>query len=316
MNFFKQLGPAALSSRLRRLSELMTSQAADVYRLYNLSFEPRWFPVFYTVAMQPGQHVNEIAESIGHTHASVSQILKELMKHGLITVQRGELDQRRSVVTLTEAGATIWPTLQQQASDVAQATDALLAETRHNLLKAIEEMEYALAQSTLTTRVKAIRDQRIASEVQILTYSPQHQPDFKRLNVEWIEQYFRLEPADLKALDHPEQYILEPGGQILLASYQGQIVGTCALIRMDAETYELAKMAVSPKAQGFGLGFRLGEAAISLARTLGAKKVYLESNTKLEAAINLYHKLGFRKTVAGLPSPYERCNIQMELLLA
>ncbi|RPD48487.1 GNAT family N-acetyltransferase [Hymenobacter sediminis] len=316
MNFFKQLGPAALSSRLRRLSELMTSQAADVYRLYNLSFEPRWFPVFYTVAMQPGQHVNEIAESVGHTHAAVSQVLKELMKHGLITVQRGELDQRRSVVTLTDAGKTIWPTLQQQASDVAQATDALLAETRHNLLKAIEEMEYALAQSTLAFRVKTIRDQRIASEVQILTYTPQHQPDFKQLNVEWIEQYFRLEPADLKALDHPEQYILEPGGQILLASYQGQIVGTCALIKMDSETYELAKMAVSPRAQGFGLGFRLGEAAINLARTLGAKRVYLESNTKLEPAINLYHKLGFRKTVAGLPSPYERCNIQMELPLA
>ena len=51
------------------------------------------------------------------------------------------------------------------------------------------------------------------------------------------------------------------------------------------------------------------------ARALGATRLYLESNTKLGSALSLYYKLGFRKTVAGTPSPYERCNIQMELLL-
>jgi hypothetical protein len=33
----------------------------------------------------------------------------------------------------------------------------------------------------------------------------------------------------------------------------------------------------------------------------------------LKPAINLYYKLGFRKT-SGPPSPYERSNIQMELI--
>jgi GNAT superfamily N-acetyltransferase len=93
-------------------------------------------------------------------------------------------------------------------------------------------------------------------------------------------------------------------------------VGTCALIRMDDSTYELAKMAVSPTAHGLGIGERLGRAAITKAKALGASRLYLESNTKLVPAINLYHKLGFQKTVAGAPSPYERCNIQMELDLS
>ncbi|MEJ7658550.1 MAG: hypothetical protein WKG07_02415 [Hymenobacter sp.] len=35
---------------MRRLSEQMTRQATDVYALYHLAFEPRWFPVFYLVA--------------------------------------------------------------------------------------------------------------------------------------------------------------------------------------------------------------------------------------------------------------------------
>ena len=83
------------------------------------------------------------------------------------------------------------------------------------------EVEHALAQRSLARRVKAVRNERVAAEVQLLDYTPSCQADFKRLNVEWIEQYFRLEPADLKALDEPEAYILQPGGHILLAAHQG-----------------------------------------------------------------------------------------------
>jgi len=316
MSFFEETGSVVLGSRLRRLSEQMTAQATEVYAFYHVKFEPRWFPVFYTVATQPGQNVGEIAERIGHTHAAVSQVLKELTKHELVSVQRGETDLRRSIVTLTEKGVELWPALLLQTADVRQATEELLAETRHNLWLAIEEMEYALSRRSLASRVKTVRDQRIAAEVQLLDYTPQHQPDFKRLNVEWIEQHFHLEEADLKALNNPDEYIIARGGHILLASYKGEIVGTCALIKMDDDTYELAKMAVTSTAQGLRIGLRLGEEAIAKARALGAQRLYLESNTKLKAALNLYHKLGFRKTVAGPPSPYERSNIQMELQLA
>ncbi len=78
--------------------------------------------------------------------------------------------------------------------------------------------------------------------------------------------------------------------------------------------YELAKMAVSPKAHGKGIGYLLGKAIIEEAISLGASTLYLESNTILRPAISLYEKLGFRK-IAGHHTPYKRCNIQMELIL-
>nr|WP_245882856.1 GNAT family N-acetyltransferase [Hymenobacter chitinivorans] len=117
-------------------------------------------------------------------------------------------------------------------------------------------------------------------------------------------------------LDHPEEYVLQPGGHILFAEYQGQIVGTCALVRMGEGTLELAKMAVAPAAQGLGIGRQLAQAALDKARQLGARRVYLESNTKLESALQLYHKLGFQTIEPDRPSPYARVNIQMELLFA
>lgn len=150
------------------------------------------------------------------------------------------------------------------------------------------------------------------TSVEIIDYLPELHDDFKRLNCEWIEKYFQLEEADYHSLDHPDENILKPGGSIFMARYQGEIVGTCALIKVDDHTYELAKMAVTEKAKGKGIGRLLGQAVIGRARELKAETVFLESNTILEAAINLYHRLGFRE-VTGQPSPYRRCNIRMEL---
>jgi GNAT superfamily N-acetyltransferase len=150
--------------------------------------------------------------------------------------------------------------------------------------------------------------------VEIIDYLPEFHDDFKRLNIEWIERYFQLEEADYQSLDHPDETILKSGGSIFMARYQGEIVGTCALIRVDGNTYELVKMAVTEKARGKGIGRMLGKAVIDRARELKAKVIFLESNTMLKPAINLYRKLGFREVV-GNPSPYQRCNIQMELSL-
>ncbi|MBJ6110993.1 GNAT family N-acetyltransferase [Hymenobacter sp. BT523] len=148
-------------------------------------------------------------------------------------------------------------------------------------------------------------------------FRPGDQPVFRQLNEEWISKYFTLEPADLKALDHPEAYILASGGAILFAELAGNVVGTCALIKMaDGRSYELAKMAVAPAAQGQQIGFLLGQAAIQRVRDLGGTRVYLESNAKLAPALALYRKLGFRDLAQPLASPYARADVQMELLLA
>ncbi|WP_374949867.1 GNAT family N-acetyltransferase [Mucilaginibacter sp.] len=150
--------------------------------------------------------------------------------------------------------------------------------------------------------------------VQIVNYEPKYQPDFKRLNQEWITTWFKMETNDHKSLDHPDDYILSKGGHIYIALNHNEPVGACALIKMDNNMFELAKMAVSPKAKGKGIGYLLGSHCIDQAREMGADKLYLESNSILEPAIALYHKLGFKK-ITGTASPYERCNIQMELPL-
>ena len=91
--------------------------------------------------------------------------------------------------------------------------------------------------------------------------------------------------------------------------------GTCAVIRHEADTFELAKMAVEPSAQGRGYGDRLVEAAVGFARGAGARRLMLVSNTRLGPALTLYRKHGFRDVPLDPASGYSRADIQLELTL-
>lgn len=154
-------------------------------------------------------------------------------------------------------------------------------------------------------------------DVEIIDFSPtneEHRESFKQLNAEWISQYFVMEEADYKALDNPKEYIIDEGGHIFLALLNNTPVGTCALIKMGDQSFEVAKMCVSPVAQGHGIGRLLMNTAKRFAKDSGAKRLYIESNTVLTPAISLYKKSGFVEIVGGV-SPYQRCDIQLELFL-
>jgi GNAT superfamily N-acetyltransferase len=148
--------------------------------------------------------------------------------------------------------------------------------------------------------------------ITIIDYSPGHQAHFESINKEWVEKYFYLEPFDIAQLKNPEEYILAKGGAIIFAKEGEEIVGTVGLAKVADGVYEMIKMGVIPKAQGKKVGQLLAQAIIEKAKAMGAVKVLLYSNTKLEAALNIYRKLGFRELVPEC-GKYQRCDIKMEL---
>jgi DNA-binding MarR family transcriptional regulator len=316
MDFYTEVGKMALGSRLRRLSERITEDAGHVYKLYNTDLQPKWFPVFYVLSAGQGKTITAIAEEIGHSHPSVIRIIREMSKHGLVIEKNDKTDGRRNIVSLSRKGREIAGKIQPQYTDVRSAIDHAFAQTANDLWRAIDEWEFLLSQKSIFRRVQEQKKIRESKDIRIVKYHPKYQKAFKKLNEEWIAAHFKMEEADHQQLDNPKKYILDGGGYIFVALDKNKPVGVCALIKMDDPQYdyELAKMAVSPRAKGKGVGWLLGVAIIDKAKALHARKIYLESNTILKPAINLYHKLGFQK-VAGHPSPYERCNIQMERII-
>ena len=76
-------------------------------------------------------------------------------------------------------------------------------------------------------------------------------------------------------------------------------------------------MAVTEAHQGKGLGKMLLQTCIDKARSLGKKRLVLETNSVLGTAVALYRKFGFVElgSDAAPPSAYTRTEIFMELKL-
>jgi putative acetyltransferase len=153
------------------------------------------------------------------------------------------------------------------------------------------------------------------SQVTIREFEPGDEAAFRQLNEEWITRYFRMEAKDTEALADPQGSILAPGGRILLAVIDGRCVGCCALVRTGAHEFDVAKMAVTADCQGSGIGRKLLQATVEAARTLGAVRLYLETNHALAPAIRLYESLGFKHVTPAHASLYVRADVFMEMLL-
>lgn len=316
MDFFNKTGKMAIASRLRRLTDKITKDSSSIYALYDMDLKPKWFPVFFALSNTQFLTITAIAKEIGQSHPSVSKIIREMSTAGITIEHKDKDDKRLNLIQLSAKGQQIAEQIVDQYTDVSTAIENICQQTSHNLWQAIEEWEYLLSQKSLLKRVKDERKKRESTNIEIIPYHPQYQQTFKTLNEEWISTYFEIEETDLKALDNPQTYIIDNGGYIFVALYKKIPVGVCALIKMKNSLYdfEFAKMAVSPKAQGKNIAYLLSQTALKKAIELGASRIYLESNTVLKPAINLYQKLGFKKIV-GYPTPYKRCNIQMELIL-
>lgn len=150
----------------------------------------------------------------------------------------------------------------------------------------------------------------------IVDYDSRYGNAFERLNCEWLEKYFRVEPIDRAILADPEQTVLQPGGVILYAVDRDRAVGTVALKYHGDGVFELTKMAVTEAFQGRGLGRQLLCAAIERFGELRGKRLYLESHSSLVAALALYESAGFCHEVPPRPSEYERADVYMVLQAA
>jgi len=174
--------------------------------------------------------------------------------------------------------------------------------------------------------VPAPADRSSTPAVRVVPYDSgraAHRAAYRALNLAWIELHFTVEARDRRELDDPEGQILAHGGRILMAEVASpsgwpgdagdpDVLGTCALLREPDGAFELAKMAVHESARGRGVGRALGRAAVDLARSLGALRVDLLSNSVLAPAIGLYRALGFVE-VPLPPSEYARADIKMVL---
>jgi DNA-binding MarR family transcriptional regulator len=153
MNVIDESGLLAISTRLQRLAERLRKDGTLIYKACDIDFEPKWFPVIYTLHFKPLLSVVELAAEIGYTHPSTISLLQELEKQELILSGRDKVDQRKRLIMLTDKGTALIermkPVWQIMKDAISEFTN-----TKNNLMEAIMEVEEQLDQQSFFQRAR------------------------------------------------------------------------------------------------------------------------------------------------------------------
>ncbi|MBN9285491.1 MULTISPECIES: MarR family transcriptional regulator [unclassified Flavobacterium] len=157
MNIIDESGILAISTRLQRLSEQLRKDGALVYKAFGIAFEPKWFPVIYTLHHKEVLSVVEIANEIGYTHPSTISLLRELEKQKLIRSKKDKIDERKRLILLTAKGQALIEEMKPVWEVISTALNEI-ADNQNNLLKAINEAESKIANQSFLQRAMQLKE--------------------------------------------------------------------------------------------------------------------------------------------------------------
>lgn len=163
MNIINESGILALSTRLQRLSEQLRKDGALLYKSFDIEFEPKWFPVIYTLYHKDTLSVVEIANEIGYTHPSTISLLKELEKQKLIRSKKDKVDERRRLLQLTTKGQEMILKM-KPVWDIMTSVLNEIADNENHLLKAINEAENKIANQSFLQRALQLKSEAKSNE--------------------------------------------------------------------------------------------------------------------------------------------------------
>ncbi len=301
-----------VGTRMRRFMEQLTADSDRLYEEANLKFRVSYFYAMYAVIRYEQLTIADIAKLAGFSHSAVSQTLKRMAKDDLVEAVATS-DGRQKMIRLTEYGeevrdklVPIWAALEQSMKDI-------MTESGYNLVEAIAGLEERLKKKAFYDRVQNhLQAEENNVSLEIVPYHTAHKQAYYDLNVDWMETtQWSFEPKDFQLLSNPETYILDRGGEIFFALKDGVAVGTVTMKQAGSGQFELAKLIVSEGARGCGAGVGLCRALVDRFKARGGSKLFLETNSSLTPAIELYKRVGFIEQPVPNPS-YERTDYYME----
>lgn len=139
----------------------------------------------------------------------------------------------------------------------------------------------------------------MAETVTIRNIEPRDNPGLARIVKDTLAEFGANKPGTVyydPTTDHLFELFQKNGAAYFVAELNGEVVGGGGIYPTDglpADTCELVKMYLLPKARGMNLGRTMIEKCLAFAKEAGYKKVYLETMPELKQALNVYAKFGF-----------------------
>ena len=310
--FLHTQGELALGSRFKAVSESLYAVANATYRASGVEIDAHWFPVLRYLQVKGPASVTAIAAAIGQSHPAVSQLAAKLRKSGWITRRTDRADARRGLLELSAKAERELDRLGPVWCAIRRGAAAAAGRDSGSLLEQLSRFESEVASGRLAADILEQCERLRTAKVEIRPFRPALASHFERINLEWLQRDFRVEAIDRVTLQDPQGQVIDRGGAILFAVLDGEVIGTCALLKEAPGVYELSKMGVESGFRGYGTGRKLLDAAIAQFRRLRGRTLFLESSARLKTALALYESAGFVHHPAPRPgSHYQRADVYM-----
>lgn len=307
MDYLTALSYRGLTPRIKRLSDGIMTSGRRVYQYIDLGIEPNWYLIFNILIEDEETSISEISAKLKFSHPSVIAIVKKMEKAGYVNISAHKTDKRKQVIVLSKKAKKQLPEMEKVWDACTKAVESIFVDD--TFLKELVRVEKALEEKDFFDRVMSHLNEL---EVTIEPFKKENSKQFAALNEAWLKKYFVMEPIDKLVLHNPQEEIIDKGGKIFMASTNKKVIGTFALLPLESNELELCKMAVNPAYQGRGVGKQLLEFSFLKAKEMNYKSMILYSNTRLESAIHLYRKYGFKELKLD-DDLYERANIKMKI---
>lgn len=290
---------AAQVKEIRQFNRFYTAQLGLLNNhILNSDYSLSESRILYEIGERKEVTALQLIQLLGMDAGYMSRILKQFEEDGIIEKEQSPADGRTYLITLTAKGKSIVKSLHQRSDkQIEGLISNLTADERDMLVNAMRSIRHLLS--------PGYDNRMLAGEVQ---YRTGLQPgDMGYLIYLHGLLYSKesgyvndFENYVLKTFDHFQEHYHPDKDCIWLATYNGQIIGSVAIIGHSAKEAQLRWFLVHPVFRGAGIGRKLLDSALQYCRQKGYTRVYLLTTEVQQQAIAMYKKAGFR-LVSSVP---------------
>jgi len=216
----------------------------------------------------------------------LSRMLARFKREQLLVAAKSLADGRAQLLSLTDKGKTVFRNLSDASTrQIVTILGKLPGGDQEKLVSHMKAIQAILSQqgdNSITIRPWRPGDLGYIAHRHGVLYEKEYGLDqsFERYVLAGMVKFFENQSQ----------------GNIWVAEFGGQIVGSIAIVDVDQETAQLRWFLLEPDFRGIGLGRQLMDIAMDYCRARAFRRVFLWTFQGLDAARHLYSSRGFVPT--------------------
>ena len=157
MKDINEIGIISAGSRMKRLYDELFRDARELYKSFDINFDPKWFTMLYTLYQQKENSITGLAKILRMSHPAIIKSIEGLEKAGWVKTEKSEKDKRSRVVKLTQQAIDERPRIEEIWQYMRSAFEEINKEGQLDFWEGLNEFERSLLKKPFKERVNEIR---------------------------------------------------------------------------------------------------------------------------------------------------------------